>query len=111
MILGSTYFAFTYNRVFASIRSSWLPSNLCHKSFLLSGNDAYVEWFIIYFLDWHMGMKVPPSIYWIYVCEAGFYIHGIYGTMFMDIWRDDSVMLIIHHILTISLVVFSLGLR
>ena len=64
-----------------------------------------------FFLGWHVGMDVPPNIYWIYVTEAGFYIHGIYGTICMDVWRDDSVMLILHHILTISLVVFSLGLR
>ena len=63
------------------------------------------------FVGWQVGMSVSPDIYWIYVAEAGFYIHGIYGTIFMDIWRDDSVMLLLHHVLTISLIVFSLGLR
>ena len=62
-------------------------------------------------LGWHAGMNVSSDIYWIYVTEAGFYFHGIYGTIFMDIWRDDSMMLLLHHVLTISLIVFSLGLR
>eukprot|EP00112_Aurelia_sp_Birch-Aquarium-sp1_P017696 Seg413.7 transcript_id=Seg413.7/GoldUCD/mRNA.D3Y31 product="Ceramide synthase 1" protein_id=Seg413.7/GoldUCD/D3Y31 len=60
---------------------------------------------------WYAGMNVSSDIYWIYVTEAGFYIHGIYGTIFLDIWRDDSIMLLLHHVLTISLIVFSLGLR
>ncbi|XP_065057298.1 ceramide synthase 1-like [Rhopilema esculentum] len=60
---------------------------------------------------WQVGMSVSPDLYWIYAAETGFYIHGIYGTIFMDIWRDDSVMLLLHHVLTISLIVFSLGLR
>lgn len=60
---------------------------------------------------WGVGMKVQPDLYWIYIAETGFYIHGIYATLFLDTWRDDSIVMLLHHCLTISLIVFSLALR
>ena len=56
-------------------------------------------------------MPVPQDIYTLYMAEAGFYFHSIYASLFMDEWRRDSILMIVHHILTNSLILFSLAFR
>ncbi|XP_031564644.1 ceramide synthase 1-like [Actinia tenebrosa] len=60
---------------------------------------------------WERGMAIPNDIYNIYVVEAGFYFHSIYATIYMDKWRRDSVVMILHHILANSLIIFSFAMR
>jgi len=56
-------------------------------------------------------MPIPQDIYTLYVVEAGFYFHSIYATLFMDQWRRDSHLMILHHILTNALIFFSFAVR
>ena len=63
------------------------------------------------FTGWYKGMPIPQDIYMLYVVEAGFYFHSIYATLFMDQWRRDSILMIMHHILTNLLIFFSFAIR
>ena len=56
-------------------------------------------------------MPVPQDIYTLYVVQAGYYIHALYAVLYMDVWRKDSVLMILHHIVTISLILFSFAVR
>ncbi|KAL9985157.1 hypothetical protein ACROYT_G007527 [Oculina patagonica] len=60
---------------------------------------------------WYKGMPIPQDIYTLYVVEAGFYFHSIYATLFMDQWRKDSILMLMHHILANSLILFSFAIR
>ncbi|KAJ7321492.1 Ceramide synthase 1 [Desmophyllum pertusum] len=60
---------------------------------------------------WYKGMPVPQDIYMLYLVEAGFYFHSIYATLFMDQWRRDSILMILHHILANCLILFSFAIR
>lgn len=43
----------------------------------------------------------------IYLTNLGFYISAIPTTLFIDVWKHDSKILIIHHFVSIFLIVFS----
>lgn len=60
---------------------------------------------------WYKGMPVAQDIYVVYVVQAGFYLHSIYATVFMDQWRRDFILMILHHILTFALLTFSFAIR
>ncbi|KAJ7321491.1 Ceramide synthase 1 [Desmophyllum pertusum] len=60
---------------------------------------------------WYKGMPVPQDIYMLYLAEAGFYFHSVYATLFMDQWRRDSILMILHHILANLLILFSFAIR
>uniref|UniRef100_A0A7E4VVW9 TLC domain-containing protein n=1 Tax=Panagrellus redivivus TaxID=6233 RepID=A0A7E4VVW9_PANRE len=61
--------------------------------------------------SWHEGY--PPRVYWdihfIYVTQAAFYVHSIYATLYMDIWRKDSTLMCIHHFIALALIGLSYG--
>lgn len=61
--------------------------------------------------DWSLGMSVPWDISLIYFIECGFYVHSIYATLFMDTWRKDLPVMIIHHVLTLVLITVSYATR
>uniref|UniRef100_A0A8C4NAG6 Ceramide synthase 1 n=1 Tax=Eptatretus burgeri TaxID=7764 RepID=A0A8C4NAG6_EPTBU len=63
------------------------------------------------FHDWHSGMPVPLDIYAAYLFQGSFYLHSVYGTMYMDTWRRDSPMMLLHHGVTVLLVSFSYAFR
>ncbi|XP_022099811.1 ceramide synthase 1-like [Acanthaster planci] len=63
------------------------------------------------FKGWQPAMVVPPLIYWAYAIECSFYLHCFFATIFLDVWRSDSVMLVMHHVLTLSLIGFSYASR
>ena len=52
-------------------------------------------------------MSIPDDIKWIYLIECGFYFHSIYATLFMDTKRKDFVVMLVHHVLTLVLLIFS----
>ncbi|XP_074613865.1 ceramide synthase 1-like [Acropora palmata] len=62
-------------------------------------------------IGWYKGMPVAQDIYVVYVVQAGFYLHSIYATVFMDQWRRDFILMILHHILTFALLTFSFAIR
>ncbi|OQR77934.1 ceramide synthase 1-like [Tropilaelaps mercedesae] len=47
---------------------------------------------------------IPSDIYWLYAVQGSFYIHGLYALFFQDSWRKDSVIMGIHHVVTIFLI-------
>lgn len=59
------------------------------------------------------GSGNPPTVYWdihfIYLIQASFYIHSIYATLYMDIWRKDSTLMCIHHFIALALIGLSYG--
>ena len=57
--------------------------------------------------DWSLGMEVPADIQWIYFLETSFYSHSAYASLRMDHKRKDTVAMVIHHIVTLSLLILS----
>jgi ceramide synthetase len=60
---------------------------------------------------WYPGRPVESSIYWLFTFEVGFYIHYTYGMLFLEARRKDFTVLILHHILTIALIVGCYSVR
>uniref|UniRef100_A0A8C9PTX2 Ceramide synthase 1 n=1 Tax=Spermophilus dauricus TaxID=99837 RepID=A0A8C9PTX2_SPEDA len=63
------------------------------------------------FYDWMPGMAVPRDIAAAYLLQGSFYGHSIYATLYMDAWRKDSVVMLIHHVVTLVLIVSSYAFR
>ncbi|MBN3303153.1 CERS1 synthase, partial [Amia calva] len=63
------------------------------------------------FYDWKRGMEVPTDIAIAYLIQGSFYAHSLYATVYMDAWRKDSVIMVVHHIVTLALIIFSYAFR
>ncbi|XP_026894237.2 ceramide synthase 1 [Acinonyx jubatus] len=63
------------------------------------------------FYDWTSGMAVPRDIAAAYLLQGSFYGHSIYATLYMDAWRKDSVVMLVHHVVTLVLIVSSYAFR
>ncbi|NXC38938.1 CERS1 synthase, partial [Penelope pileata] len=63
------------------------------------------------FYDWKKGMDVPTDIAIAYLMQCSFYGHSIYATAYMDTWRKDSVVMLLHHVVTLTLIAFSYAFR
>ncbi len=63
------------------------------------------------FKGWYPGIEVPSLTYWAYAIQCSFYLHCFFATIFLDVWRKDSAMLVMHHVLTLSLIGFSYAAR
>ncbi|NXE99385.1 CERS1 synthase, partial [Menura novaehollandiae] len=59
------------------------------------------------FYDWQQGMEVPRDIAIAYLLQGSFYGHSIYATAYMDTWRKDSVVMLLHHVVTLTLIASS----
>ena len=62
-------------------------------------------------LDWSPGMMIPFDIQLMYLIQCGFYLHSIYATIYMDYKRKDYYAMLIHHALTLALMLVSYGTR
>ncbi|XP_057306129.1 ceramide synthase 1-like [Hydractinia symbiolongicarpus] len=69
-------------------------------------NNPVTQW-----QGWYQEMNIPDDIFYLYMLEAGFYFHSIYATLFMDVWRKDSIAMLLHHILANMLIIFSYMVR
>ncbi|XP_048085376.1 ceramide synthase 1-like isoform X3 [Alosa alosa] len=66
----------------------------------------------LYFvIDWTSGMPIPIDITIAYLIQGSFYGHSIYASFYMDVWRRDSVIMVIHHVVTLVLITFSYAFR
>ncbi|XP_051551364.1 ceramide synthase 1-like isoform X1 [Myxocyprinus asiaticus] len=63
------------------------------------------------FYDWKRGMPVPTDIAIAYLVQGSFYGHSIYATIYMDVWRKDSLVMVVHHFITLALITFSYAFR
>ncbi|KAJ0065157.1 hypothetical protein NL108_005641, partial [Boleophthalmus pectinirostris] len=63
------------------------------------------------FYNWKSGMSVPLDIAVAYLIQGSFYGHSIYATVYMDAWRKDSAVMVVHHIITLALICFSYAFR
>ncbi|XP_055975191.1 ceramide synthase 1 isoform X3 [Sorex fumeus] len=63
------------------------------------------------FYDWASGMAVPRDIAAAYLLQGSFYGHSIYATLYMDTWRRDSAVMLLHHVVTLLLIVSSYAFR
>lgn len=61
------------------------------------------------FIDWKPRVLPENDLYWAYMIQLGFYVHSIYATLMMDAWRKDSIVMLFHHFLTITLLWCSLA--
>uniref|UniRef100_A0A0N4Z745 TLC domain-containing protein n=1 Tax=Parastrongyloides trichosuri TaxID=131310 RepID=A0A0N4Z745_PARTI len=55
------------------------------------------------------GQVVYWDVYFIYFTQSSFYVHSIYATLYMDIWRKDSLLMIVHHFVALTLMCLSYG--
>jgi ceramide synthetase len=56
-------------------------------------------------------MYVPFDIKLMYFVQCGFYLHSVYGTLYMDYKRKDFYAMLIHHVLTMALIFVSYATR
>lgn len=56
-------------------------------------------------------MSVPTDIAIAYLIQGSFYGHSIYATVYMDAWRKDSAVMVVHHVITLALIGFSYAFR
>ncbi|XP_060641072.2 ceramide synthase 1 [Anolis sagrei] len=59
------------------------------------------------FVDSELGTEVPTDIAIAYLLQCSFYVHSLYSTLYMDVWRKDSVVMLVHHVVTLLLLAFS----
>ena len=78
---------------------------------IFSGRYDYFTKPWLIWQDWEIGMPVPDDVTLIYFVECGFYLHSIYATLYMDTFRKDFWVMIIHHVLTMTLILFSYATR
>ena len=55
------------------------------------------------------GITVEPSLYWLYMLQMGFYAHCVYASVFIETIRRDSIVFMLHHFLTLGLLIYSHG--
>ncbi|CAD6184695.1 unnamed protein product [Caenorhabditis auriculariae] len=48
-----------------------------------------------------------PLMTLIYATQSAFYVHSIYATLFMDLWRKDSWLMFVHHFIALALLLLS----
>ncbi|KAL9824283.1 ceramide synthase 1 [Geothlypis trichas] len=63
------------------------------------------------FHGWHRGMEVPGDIALAYLLQGSFYGHSLYATAYMDTWRKDSLVMLLHHVVTLTLLGSSYAFR
>lgn len=81
-------------------------------AYVLIGNHFYVfEDPPKLFKGWYPGKPVSSDIQMVYIVQGSFYLHCMFATVFLDVWRKDSLMLCIHHVVTLALIALSYGAR
>ncbi|NXK70620.1 CERS1 synthase, partial [Sylvietta virens] len=60
---------------------------------------------------WQQGMPVPRDIAVAYLLQGSFYGHSLYATAYMDTWRRDSLVMLLHHLVALTLIASSYAFR
>ncbi|XP_054707136.1 ceramide synthase 1-like [Uloborus diversus] len=113
----SHYYALTPTNQRKMPESAWkFVYYLCAWSYsfyivILSGNYEFFQKPSTVWSDWNLNKSPSMDIYFMYMAQCGFYLHSLYATLFLDTWRKDSFVMMIHHVLTLSLISISYSLR
>ncbi|CAF4253937.1 unnamed protein product [Rotaria sp. Silwood2] len=91
----------TYNHATYMVYSVYLL-HYCYSYF----HEPYLIWD-----DWLPGMNVPFDIKLMYFIQCGFYLHSVYGTLYMDYKRKDFYVMLLHHVVTMALIFVSYATR
>ena len=61
------------------------------------------------FTDWSLNTKaiLPFDLKIVYFAEASYYMHAVYATLFLDAKRHDTTVMVLHHFVTLALIIFS----
>ncbi|GFS55834.1 ceramide synthase 1 [Nephila pilipes] len=111
------YYALTPTNQAKMPESAWkFTYYLCAWSYalyvvILSGNYMFFQKPSTVWENWSLTESPPLDIYIMYMAQCGFYVHSLYATMFLDTWRKDSLVMMIHHVLTVTLISISYSLR
>ncbi|CAI5437825.1 unnamed protein product [Caenorhabditis angaria] len=67
-------------------------------------NDPLSMW-----IEWESGErpKMQTMLQILYAVQSAFYLHSIYATLFMDLWRKDSWLMFVHHFVALGLLFLS----
>ena len=55
--------------------------------------------------------EVAPDVFCIYILQCGYYVHCVYANIWLDVHRSDFWALMLHHVVTLSLISFSYASR
>jgi len=69
-------------------------------------NDSTSHW-----QGWKLDMVIPREIKYLYYSQIAYYCYSAYSILFVDVWRKDSIAMIIHHVIANSLIIFSMAVR
>ncbi|GAB6019129.1 Ceramide synthase 1 [Chamberlinius hualienensis] len=96
----------------------------CWKFLFYTGTVSYNSYLLFFNEDynffhrpghvwegWTPGMVVRSDVYFYYMVQGSFYAHSIFATLFMDMWRKDSIAMLLHHFITCCLIFLSYGFR
>ncbi|ESO05502.1 hypothetical protein HELRODRAFT_77285, partial [Helobdella robusta] len=61
--------------------------------------------------DYYSQKNVPLDIGLAFLLEFSYYLHSLYGTLYLDSWRKDSPIMLFHHLLCLLLIGFSYATR
>ncbi|OTF83126.1 hypothetical protein BLA29_011404 [Euroglyphus maynei] len=79
-------------------------------AFIINGND-FLNDPIRIFADYRIERPIPATIQYLYWLEIGYYLHSIYAVYFINSWKYDSIVMVIHHAVTLFLLSFSYWAR
>lgn len=79
---------------------------MCFSDYPLLDNHHYI-WRTVY----GPAAPVPHDVYIAYLMQCAFYIHSVYGNIVLDVQRADFRALMLHHVVTLSLLLFSYAAR
>ncbi|XP_071495957.1 ceramide synthase 1-like [Diadema antillarum] len=84
---------------------------------------SFVAWALLYnhsvivrdppksFIGWSADMEIPWDIRLAYLIQGSYYLHGLATVLVLDVWRSDSMVLCMHHVLTLVLITLSYACR
>lgn len=66
-------------------------------------------WNVFYLMEGNFPAHfIPAPVYWIWVVHMGWYVSGLFALVVLDPWKSDFVAMLIHHVVTICLLMFAL---
>ncbi|KAH9511532.1 Ceramide synthase 1 [Dermatophagoides farinae] len=78
---------------------------------LIINSNGFIEDPSRIFTNYSVERPIPVLIKYLYWLEIGFYLHSIYAVYFINSWKYDSIVMIIHHVVTLFLLSFSYWVR